>query len=106
MNERCTTRIELMSGINIEACNAVERDGLSLPLLPFPIRAFSRPMAFDGSLGWFARLAPTVPCASPIERPLVRWSATYVHRYKLNEMERKDSSSYYAPHLRIPVDCY
>lgn len=35
MNERCATRIELMSGINIEACNAAERDGPSLPLVPF-----------------------------------------------------------------------
>lgn len=30
MNERCTTRMELMSGINIESSSAAERDGRAL----------------------------------------------------------------------------
>lgn len=58
-----------MSGINIEACNTVERDDLSLPLLPFSILALSLSLMF-GSLRWLvvSRLRFSIPCAGVIER--------------------------------------
>lgn len=48
-----------MSRINIEACNASERDGLSLSLLPFSMCGLSHLFMFD-SLGWLVgRLTPS-----------------------------------------------
>lgn len=75
MNERCTTRMELMSGINIESSSAPERDGRALLLslsLPFIHRRFSLPVFLCSFLS-----APSVgpgPCtlASSPRRSLVQ----------------------------------
>lgn len=42
MNERCTTRMELMSGINIESSSALERDSQTISLF--------HPLSFSLSL--------------------------------------------------------
>lgn len=59
-----------MSGINIEACNAVERDNLSLPLLPF---VYPRPLSFvdvrlASLVARFLSFGSSISCAGVIER--------------------------------------
>lgn len=89
-----------MSGINIEACNVVERDNLSLPLLPF---VYPRPLSFvdvrlASLVARFLGFGSSIPCAGVIERDSLL--ARKQPQISIsNEIEREDSSlSYYDLH--------
>lgn len=86
MNERCTTRMELMSGINIESSSALDRDGRALFSLFFIYSQFlSLSLCFHLSPCAFYPRPLLVPVPARSRARLVACSRLVVHACAIQE---------------------